>query len=592
MPSESISANEYSPLQANPLSAAILGEDSLSWLVLAVWLVTLLGAITLPILPIDETRYVSVAWEMWQAHSQWVPLMNGQPYSDKPPLLFWLIEIGWRLTGITPLWPKLIAPLASLIAAIKLFRIARNTGASVQEARYAQLVLFTLPLWIAFSQMVMFDLLLTACLSGAIEPLTREGRITWKRTLVSALWLGAALLAKGPVALVVFLPMALGAPLWGPLNSSLSEAASSALASPTLAPSTSASIKHYYGRIIACIFIAAMILASWALPAAYYGGHVFAHSLLWGQTADRLSGAAAPHARPIWWYLAWLPVLFFPWCLWINQVPLLKLLQWRTRLPVQPLLFWWLIPPFAIFSLISGKQIHYLVPLMPAVALLITRQLSQVITLADKKRVAEHSDIPKARQLLGLKRLSCLFILLTVICLFCMKLKGLNTLLPDFGQWLSFAAAIFLIAAATYWHLARVTSARIRTVLIALGICFIEILLAHQFLHQYQSRYDIRPLSYALSQLEQKGESIAYIDGNYQATFQFAGQLTSPLVSDTVRRSPMRYAEDHPTFWLIGSYHDFPTDALHLPQAKTFQFEGRTLLLIPAKSLLKTGHPA
>ncbi|MGJ8525444.1 Undecaprenyl phosphate-alpha-4-amino-4-deoxy-L-arabinose arabinosyl transferase [Halomonadaceae bacterium LMG 33818] len=575
---ESISINEYSPLHANPISAAMLREDTLGGWVLAVWLVTVVGALTLPILPIDETRYVSVAWEMWQAHSQWVPLMNGQPYADKPPLLFWLIEIGWHLTGLSSWWPKLIAPLASLIAAIKLYRIARNTGASLQEARLAQLILFSLPLWTAFSQLVMFDVLLTACVVGAIEPLTRRGEMSWKGTFVSALWLGAALLTKGPVAFVVFLPVAMTAPLWRhPFDSRPSEPVSTQLP---------ASLKQYYGRLVTCIFVAAMILACWALPATHYGGHVFAHSLLWGQTADRLSGPAAPHARPIWWYLAWLPVLLFPWCLWINQVYWLKLPLWRPRMLGQSLLFWWLALPFTIFSLISGKQLHYLVPLMPAVALLISRQLSHVISLEDKKTVAQE----KASQQLGLKRFSCLFILLTLACLFFIRLKGPNTFLPSFEQWVSFAAAISLVAAAAYWHLTRVASVRLRAVLIALGIGIIETLLAHQFIHEYQSRYEIGPVSHALSQLEQKGKSITYIDGNYQATFQFSGRLEHPLVSDTVRNSLIRYAEEHPDFWLVGSLRDFPAGALHSQYANTFQFEGRTLLLIPARSLIKAGH--
>lgn len=52
-------------------------------------------AITLfaPYIPVDETRYLSVAWEMRLNHSFVVPLLNGLPYSNKPPLLFWLINL-------------------------------------------------------------------------------------------------------------------------------------------------------------------------------------------------------------------------------------------------------------------------------------------------------------------------------------------------------------------------------------------------------------------------------------------------------------------------------------------------------------------
>ena len=40
---------------------------------------------SVPVLPVDETRYLSVTWEMWQSGQWWLPLINDQPYSHKPP---------------------------------------------------------------------------------------------------------------------------------------------------------------------------------------------------------------------------------------------------------------------------------------------------------------------------------------------------------------------------------------------------------------------------------------------------------------------------------------------------------------------------
>src|ERR1041384_413331 len=45
-----------------------------------------------PLLPVDETRYAAVGWEMWLRRDLLVPHLNGVPYSDKPPLLFWLFQ--------------------------------------------------------------------------------------------------------------------------------------------------------------------------------------------------------------------------------------------------------------------------------------------------------------------------------------------------------------------------------------------------------------------------------------------------------------------------------------------------------------------
>ncbi|HSH29228.1 MAG TPA: hypothetical protein VK971_04905, partial [Thiohalobacter sp.] len=64
-----------------------------------------------PLLPVDETRYVAVAWEMWLRGDFLVPHLNGQAYHHKPPLLFWLIQAGWTLFGVSDWWPRLVAPL-------------------------------------------------------------------------------------------------------------------------------------------------------------------------------------------------------------------------------------------------------------------------------------------------------------------------------------------------------------------------------------------------------------------------------------------------------------------------------------------------
>ncbi|WP_084055347.1 ArnT family glycosyltransferase [Carnimonas nigrificans] len=303
-----------------------------------IWVLITASAVSLPFLPTDGTRYVSVAWDMWLNHSQWVPLMNGAPYSDKPPLLFWLMELGWYVFGVNDIWPRLISPLASLLALTQLYRIARGLGYSTPIAQLSQLVLLSLPLWSLYSSLVMFDVLLSACVLGAIEPLTRPGTFTFRRALISGIWLGMAMLTKGPVGLMAFVPLLVTAGVWRrePLGR-----------------------RDIVGGILA-ILMSIAILMTWALSAAWAGGHEFAQSLLWGQTVDRMHGDNAAHARPLWWYCSWLPIFAAPWVLWAEQWVRLN------RSSCKSLLFWWLLPPFLVFSLISGKQVHYMMPLMPA----------------------------------------------------------------------------------------------------------------------------------------------------------------------------------------------------------------------------------
>ena len=69
-----------------------------------------------PLLPVDETRYLSVAWEMWSRGDFLVPYLNGEPYSHKPPLLFWLVHGVWALSGVSELAARLLPVLFSLLA--------------------------------------------------------------------------------------------------------------------------------------------------------------------------------------------------------------------------------------------------------------------------------------------------------------------------------------------------------------------------------------------------------------------------------------------------------------------------------------------
>ncbi len=58
-------------------------------------LLLMLALLSRHLLAVDETRYVSVAWEMWLRGDWLVPHLNGEPYDHKPPLLFWLIHLSW-----------------------------------------------------------------------------------------------------------------------------------------------------------------------------------------------------------------------------------------------------------------------------------------------------------------------------------------------------------------------------------------------------------------------------------------------------------------------------------------------------------------
>ncbi|MGH8674162.1 MAG: ArnT family glycosyltransferase, partial [Burkholderiales bacterium] len=187
---------------------------------LAAWAALAVASIWLrPLWPVDETRYVSVAWEMWLRGDFLVPYVNGEPYSHKPPLLFWLIQIGWAVFGVNEWWPRLVAPLCAFAALPLIRTLARLLWPAEREAAsYAAWTLFGTLLFAAFITLVLFDLLLMLCVMTAMIGLLRAAR---GETGAGILWLGAGIglgvLAKGPVILLHVLPVAVVAPWWTPV---------------------------------------------------------------------------------------------------------------------------------------------------------------------------------------------------------------------------------------------------------------------------------------------------------------------------------------------------------------------------------------
>ena len=301
-----------------------------------------------PLLPIDETRYLSVAWEMWLRHDWIVPYLNGTPYSDKPPLLFWGILLGWRVFSVNEWWPRMISPLLALLCLFLLTRLARRLSPGDPAARTVP-VLSGL-LWVTYSTLVLFDTLLTACVLLALcgvadAALGRPGR-GW---LACATGIGLGLLAKGPVVLVHVLPVALLVPWWR----------------------VTAPVRRlrWYAALLAAVAVGAAIGLTWTWVAGARGGSAYREALLWEQSVGRIAHAFA-HRRPWWWYLPLLPLVLFPWSLWpALWRSLAELRRGPTRLATRFALSC-LLPGLILLSLISGKQVHYLMPLLPAFAIL------------------------------------------------------------------------------------------------------------------------------------------------------------------------------------------------------------------------------
>src|SRR5690606_29350754 len=114
-------------------------------------------------LPIDETRYLAVAWEMRQGGEYLVPHLNGATYAHKPPMLFWLINLGWSLTGVHAWTGRLMALLCSAASLLLMHRLALRLTGSDKAAEHSVWILLGTIYFGAFANAIMFDVLLTTC---------------------------------------------------------------------------------------------------------------------------------------------------------------------------------------------------------------------------------------------------------------------------------------------------------------------------------------------------------------------------------------------------------------------------------------------
>jgi 4-amino-4-deoxy-L-arabinose transferase-like glycosyltransferase len=159
-------------------SVAGTSTVSAAWLPGVVFALVALGL--RPATPLDELRYLAVAWEMWLRGDFLVPYLNGVPYSHKPPMLFWLMQAGWALFGVNEWWPRLVPALVGAVAVALLQRVARDLWpADTNAARLAPWLLGGGVAWLFCVQMVMFDVLLCAWVilgMGSIWRMAQDGR--------------------------------------------------------------------------------------------------------------------------------------------------------------------------------------------------------------------------------------------------------------------------------------------------------------------------------------------------------------------------------------------------------------------------------
>jgi len=552
------------------------------WVTTAIWCALMACALFIrPLLPIDETRYITVAWEMWNNHDYWVPTLNGEIYSHKPPFLFWFMDLAWSLFGVSEISARLIAPLFGLGALVITSKLARELWSDAPcetqtlRARMAPLMMVTGVYWAIFSTMTMFDMLVTFAAVVAIWGYVKawKGFVTgqgfWRGMIIAGIGIGIGGLAKGPAILVHTLPVALFVPYWGPYMPQ--------------GRGGNAWRTWYIGVLISVLIGLALTLA-WAIPAALIGGPEYRDAIFIKQSADRMVKSFA-HRRPFYWFAMVMPALLLPWTLWPKlwkQIGFRKAWQDRTGLRASlhlgsvRMLLIWSGASFVIFSAISGKQPHYLLPIFPALALLSAYFLSHE---DQTKETQPDKAQPSARAhkvpVLVLAVLS--FVLYVGLQVKHLIEPLLKRPIPDWVDliqplWLLVGVAILGFIAFKRAHRA---DSQVR--LIALASTSFLVFVYVAFAPALNVAYNLEPSAVQVKAYQDASRPVAYV-GKYHGEFQFLGRLTQPLVPLKNIKEANVWAKDNPNGVVIDALRPQHVPPSPKPE-HIFPYRGKVLVM-------------
>jgi 4-amino-4-deoxy-L-arabinose transferase-like glycosyltransferase len=318
---------------------------ALAVIVLAVALTPFLSPSKRDLYPSDETRYSEIVREMSSQHSLLVLTLDGQTYSHKPPLHFWMMYGLTRVFGETSAWPYVLPSLAGYLVTIAVIGWLA-LGMFGRGAMTSIFIFSTFYFVWGASQIARMDAGFSALVALGLLFVWRFIESEDPRNLLfGAIAIGMAMLTKGPMALVIALVTLLFEWL---RRRSLPR-----------------------GGYTTFVAVAVAIPLLWLIPAGVIGGSHYVRELVVEQNVGRAI-EAFDHQKPVWFYLLRSPLIFFPWFA-LLLVAIAAAIRRSTGAARNAYGFCmsWMLAVVIPFSLISGKLDIYMLPAFVPAALMI-----------------------------------------------------------------------------------------------------------------------------------------------------------------------------------------------------------------------------
>jgi 4-amino-4-deoxy-L-arabinose transferase-like glycosyltransferase len=314
----------------------------------------------------DEPRYAWIARDMTETGDWVTPRLYGKPWFEKPPLFYWGAALSFKLFGVSEAAARLPSAISALLGTLALaWFTLRLYGA--ETARWLFLLLPTTVGMIGFSHAAATDMPFSAMLTIAmvcaavVLGLTRNEssrvipQTPWLALVLFGFFLGLAVLAKGPAAIILCGGTVF---FWALFTKRWRDALH--LFHPTALASFCLTALPWY------------ILCARRNP-DFFRIFIIEHNF------KRYFTPEFQHIQPFWFYIPILALGLLPWS--VSAIGLLRdaKLSWKeSGWPNSPGLFFtcWAIFPVVFFSLSKSKLPGYVLPAVPPLGLLMAQALS------------------------------------------------------------------------------------------------------------------------------------------------------------------------------------------------------------------------
>jgi 4-amino-4-deoxy-L-arabinose transferase-like glycosyltransferase len=428
----------------------------------------------------------------------WItPRLGGIEWFEKPALTYWLLTVGYALFGENEFGARFGIAVVATFGALLLYFFGRRA----RSARFGYLsaaALVTCGLWPGFARGVTCDLTLTVSIEIALlsfflwQSKDSEGgddRL-WQ---VFCFALGLATLAKGLVG--VAMPAMIIAPyliLTGGWRS---------LLRPRLIISG------------ALIFLATASV--WYAPVIARNGRVFIDEFIIGHHFQRYLSNKYRHPQPFYFFSLVAVAGSFPWsfCL-LSSVGRTLIRPWLGQTEARPtdrlhlFLLLWIAAPIVFFSFSGSKLPGYILPIFPAVALIIGGEL--------ERWWSDESRPPRAQSYL-----TAALVAAAGIGAVALLRRELGVSARD--AWLMGSVAV--LAAAVYLALLFFKSGRVATLYLPIGLAAIVVAAAHLVFPRLGNRESLKSLSVMALQAARHSEQLVFLINSDQSVNFYATRL-------------------------------------------------------------------